>query len=218
MGLLGSLYTGPLCSSNAGVINALPLAPCPPSASCPPSGQAAALAGGTTLHIDFALPVDHDLLAGWEAWRKKAEVRQRCSGAVRWGRAACGGLGWLAEGTACTMHAPIHPPLFPHTHPPTQAAVMDYSFHMAVTSWSPRVAADMGALVARGVNSFKFFMAYKGGWWWLVAGWWLVALEGCVPAGWAGAWKHGAGSYAAAELERTTPAPTPPARRADGRR
>lgn len=33
------------------------------------SGQAAALAGGTTMHIDFALPVDHDLWAGWELWK-----------------------------------------------------------------------------------------------------------------------------------------------------
>lgn len=40
---------------------------------------------------------------------------------------------------------------------------MDYGFHMAVTSWSARVSADMGALTQRGVNSFKFFMAYKGG-------------------------------------------------------
>ncbi len=39
---------------------------------------------------------------------------------------------------------------------------MDYGFHMAVTSWSDKVAADMAALAQRGVNSFKFFMAYKG--------------------------------------------------------
>lgn len=36
------------------------------------SGQAAALAGGTTMHIDFALPVDGDLAAGYQAWVKKA--------------------------------------------------------------------------------------------------------------------------------------------------
>ncbi|KAI7845659.1 hypothetical protein COHA_000773 [Chlorella ohadii] len=39
---------------------------------------------------------------------------------------------------------------------------MDYGFHIAVTSWSDKVAADMAALAQRGVNSFKFFMAYKG--------------------------------------------------------
>lgn len=33
------------------------------------SGQIAALAGGTTMHIDFALPVDHDLMAGWKLWQ-----------------------------------------------------------------------------------------------------------------------------------------------------
>jgi dihydropyrimidinase len=66
------------------------------------------------MHIDFALPVDHDLLAGFKAWQQKAQV-----------------------------------------------ACMDYGFHMAVTSWSPKVAADMGALVKQGINSFKFFMAYK---------------------------------------------------------
>lgn len=36
------------------------------------SGQAAALAGGTTMHIDFALPVNGNLLAGYEQWRRKA--------------------------------------------------------------------------------------------------------------------------------------------------
>ena len=56
------------------------------------SGQRAALAGGTTMHIDFALPVAHDLRAGFEAWQQKA----------------------------------------------TPKAVMDYAFHMAVTSWSDK--------------------------------------------------------------------------------
>jgi len=42
-------------------------APHPPHWCC--SGQAAALAGGTTMHIDFALPVNHDLMAGWQAWK-----------------------------------------------------------------------------------------------------------------------------------------------------
>ena len=67
-------------------------------------------------HIDFVLPVAHDLLAGLAAWEAKA-------------------------GRGC----------------------MDYGFHVAVTSWSDRVAADMATAVSRhGVNSFKFFMAYKG--------------------------------------------------------
>lgn len=36
------------------------------------SGQAAALAGGTTMHIDFVIPVNGSLVAGVEAYEKKA--------------------------------------------------------------------------------------------------------------------------------------------------
>ncbi|XP_024364641.1 dihydropyrimidinase isoform X2 [Physcomitrium patens] len=80
------------------------------------SGQAAALAGGTTMHIDFALPVDGNLAAGYQAWMKKAE--ESC---------------------------------------------MDYGFHMAISKWNDDVAKDMDWLVKeKGINSFKFFMAYKG--------------------------------------------------------
>lgn len=35
------------------------------------TGHCAALAGGTTLHVDFALPIDHDLEAGYAEWRRK---------------------------------------------------------------------------------------------------------------------------------------------------
>lgn len=37
------------------------------------SGQAAALAGGTTMHIDFVIPVNGSLTAGFEAYEKKAK-------------------------------------------------------------------------------------------------------------------------------------------------
>lgn len=37
------------------------------------TGQSAALAGGTTMHIDFALPVAGDLMAGLKEWQRKAE-------------------------------------------------------------------------------------------------------------------------------------------------
>lgn len=37
------------------------------------SGQAAALAGGTTTHVDFVIPVNGSLSAGFEAYVKKAE-------------------------------------------------------------------------------------------------------------------------------------------------
>eukprot|EP00850_Spirogloea_muscicola_P012179 SM000078S22038 [mRNA] locus=s78:161994:165564:+ [translate_table: standard] len=78
------------------------------------SGQAAALAGGTTMHIDFAMPIDGDALKGFEEHRKKAK-----------------------------------------------SAVMDYGFHIAVNGWSDKMSLDMEELVRQGVNSFKFFMAYK---------------------------------------------------------
>ncbi|XP_050899286.1 dihydropyrimidinase-like, partial [Lathyrus oleraceus] len=80
------------------------------------SGQAAALAGGTTMHIDFAIPIDGSLTAGFEAYEKKA--KKSC---------------------------------------------MDYGFHMAITKWDETVAREMELMVKeKGINYFKFFMAYKG--------------------------------------------------------
>ncbi|HWK44198.1 MAG TPA: dihydropyrimidinase [Stellaceae bacterium] len=44
-----------------------------------------------------------------------------------------------------------------------EKAAADYSFHVAITSWSDQVAEEMGVLTHKhGVNSFKHFMAYKG--------------------------------------------------------
>ena len=81
------------------------------------SGHAAALAGGTTYHIDFVLPVQHDLMKGYEEWVRKA----------------------------------------------SKNALMDYSFHVAVTKWDETVAEQMTELTRKhGINSYKFFMAYKG--------------------------------------------------------
>ncbi|KAL3621954.1 dihydropyrimidinase [Castilleja foliolosa] len=80
------------------------------------SGQAAALAGGTTMHIDFVIPVNGSLSAGFEAYVKKAEK-----------------------------------------------STMDYGFHMAVTKWDETVSEEMEIMVKnKGINSFKFFLAYKG--------------------------------------------------------
>ncbi|CAI8586692.1 unnamed protein product [Vicia faba] len=80
------------------------------------SGQAAALAGGTTMHIDFVIPIDGSLTTGFEAYEKKA--KKSC---------------------------------------------MDYGFHMAITKWDETVAREMEIMVKeKGINSFKFFMAYKG--------------------------------------------------------
>lgn len=70
--------------------------PCRSIGACRCSGQAAALAGGTTMHIDFALPVNGSLSAGLREWRRKAAI-----------------------------------------------AVMDYGFHMAVTSWDAQVSLSM---------------------------------------------------------------------------
>lgn len=42
-------------------------------------------------------------------------------------------------------------------------SLCDYSYHMAVTSWSERIAREIPRVVAeRGINSFKVFMAYMG--------------------------------------------------------
>lgn len=80
------------------------------------TGQAAALAGGTTMHIDFVIPTNGNLAHGFEVYAKKAEK-----------------------------------------------SCMDYGFHVAVTIWNEDVARDMEMLVKeKGINSFKFFMAYKG--------------------------------------------------------
>ena len=44
-----------------------------------------------------------------------------------------------------------------------EKAATDYSFHMAVTSWSKQVWEEMETVVKTyGINTFKHFMAYKG--------------------------------------------------------
>ncbi|KAL5176089.1 Dihydropyrimidinase [Glycine soja] len=79
-------------------------------------GQAAALAGGTTMHIDFVIPRKGSLTAGIQAYEKKA--RKSC---------------------------------------------MDYGFHIAITKWDETMSREMELMVKeKGINSFKFFMAYKG--------------------------------------------------------
>lgn len=65
------------------------------------SGQAAALAGGTTFHIDFALPVDHNLTAGFELWQRKAARGCMDYGlhmaVTRWGDGVAEQMGALTE-------------------------------------------------------------------------------------------------------------------------
>ncbi|KAI0511698.1 hypothetical protein KFK09_012330 [Dendrobium nobile] len=80
------------------------------------TGQAAALAGGTTMHIDFVIPINGNLSAGFASYVDKAKK-----------------------------------------------SVMDYGFHMAITKWDEAVSKEMELMVKEnGINSFKFFMAYKG--------------------------------------------------------
>ncbi len=80
------------------------------------SGTRAALAGGTTMVVDFALPAPgQGLMDALKMWDNKTS------------RANC-----------------------------------DYSFHMAVTWWGEQVFDEMKDVTARGINTFKHFMAYKG--------------------------------------------------------
>jgi dihydropyrimidinase len=39
---------------------------------------------------------------------------------------------------------------------------VDIGYHMAITGWSEKIWREMDAVVKRGVNTFKHFMAYKG--------------------------------------------------------
>ena len=40
-------------------------------------------------------------------------------------------------------------------------AVADFGFHLAMTEWRPEFASEMAGMVARGVTSFKLYMAYR---------------------------------------------------------
>ncbi|KAL3138062.1 hypothetical protein ABBQ38_005294 [Trebouxia sp. C0009 RCD-2024] len=119
------------------------------------SGQSAALVGGTTMHFDFALPVDGDLEAGIKRHDQKSEL-----------------------------------------------AVMDYSYHVPITKWSEKVSSQMAAIVEKGINSFKFFMAYKGA---LMVGDELLldGMQRCKQLG-ALAMVHGENGDAVALAQKTT--------------
>ena len=48
-------------------------------------------------------------------------------------------------------------------HNKSTKAVCDYSYHMAITSWSEQIFNEMKDVVqTKGINTFKHFMAYKG--------------------------------------------------------
>eukprot|EP01023_Acetabularia_acetabulum_P067486 TRINITY_DN9322_c0_g1_i9.p1 TRINITY_DN9322_c0_g1~~TRINITY_DN9322_c0_g1_i9.p1 ORF type:complete len:449 (+),score=86.60 TRINITY_DN9322_c0_g1_i9:2-1348(+) len=107
------------------------------------SGQAAALAGGTTtMEMPFMGQIACDDFYS--------------------GQAAA-----LAGGT--TTHIDFALPTngnimqgFQDYQVKSNKSCMDYGFHMAVTNWNEQVAKDMEELVKLGINSFKFFLAYKG--------------------------------------------------------
>ncbi|XP_043690860.1 dihydropyrimidinase-like [Telopea speciosissima] len=80
------------------------------------SGQVGALAGGTTMHINFVPPINGSLSTGFEVFSERA--KKSC---------------------------------------------MDYGFHMVIVNWDEAVEKEMEIMVKeKGINSFKFFMAYKG--------------------------------------------------------
>jgi len=81
------------------------------------TGTKAALAGGTTMVMDFAIPAPNgDHVAVFEEYKGKAAAKATC----------------------------------------------DYAFHVGITHYSDKVKKEMEHLAHMGVNSFKFFMAYKG--------------------------------------------------------
>src|SRR5689334_13266831 len=41
-------------------------------------------------------------------------------------------------------------------------AFSDYAYHMCITYWNDQVREEMADVVAKGVTTFKHFMAYKG--------------------------------------------------------
>ncbi len=80
------------------------------------TGTKAALAGGTTMVVDFCIPAHgQKLLDAWADWDRRSAT-----------------------------------------------ARTDYAYHMCIVSWSDAIREEMAAVVAKGVTTFKHFMAYKG--------------------------------------------------------
>jgi dihydropyrimidinase len=116
------------------------------------SGQAAALAGGTTMHIDFALPVDGDLAAGYHAWEKKAEKSCMDYGfhmaVTKWNDGVAKDMEWLVNEKGKVSWTWLSSPF-----------ILELKVRIGMVSWSFSLSDQV---MCTGINSFKFFMAYKG--------------------------------------------------------
>lgn len=82
------------------------------------SGQAAAAAGGTTMHIDFALPIDHDIEAGFEEWQVCAVCVYAYVYTYIAGTCRAGMLHPYRWQYICAAYVSLHlgPCFQPHTH------------------------------------------------------------------------------------------------------
>lgn len=116
------------------------------------SGQAAALAGGTTMHIDFALPIDGDLAAGYQAWEKKAEKSCMDYGfhmaVTKWSDDVARDMEWLVKEKGRVTWTRLF-------------ALFIFELEVKIFVFS--CSFDFSdRVMCTGINSFKFFMAYKG--------------------------------------------------------
>lgn len=112
----------------------------------PYSGTEACVAGGTTMILDFVIPLRGvSLLEAFATWTDWATPK-----------------GWLGIVSFVAGHASpfreakLKPPISCPRFFLLPTVVCDYSFHVAITWWSEQVKEEMSILVRDyGVNSFK---------------------------------------------------------------
>ena len=108
------------------------------------SGQSAALAGGTTFHVDFVIPQRTGAPApprcscGRASRAEGEEEKEKEKGREREKQEE------MQEGGALTRA------LEEWSAKAQRQAVMDYGFHMAVSEWSEQVEREMEEIVRRG--------------------------------------------------------------------
>ncbi len=76
--------------------------------------------------------------------------------------AACGGVTTVVDYCLQSHGGTLHDALETWHAKAAGKAAIDYGFHVAVTDLTTAVMAELPDVVARGVSSFKCFMAYKG--------------------------------------------------------